>query len=229
LRPWESAPRVETLLNERCVIFDLDGTLIESEQIWREVRHEFVIANGGRWHDGAAAAMIGMRSEEWSCYIHDELGVELPPAEIAERVVKAVVERVRKLPPLPGANEALARLAATFRLGLATSAAMPVAQTVLEQAGWGKLFEVVVSADEVARGKPAPDVYLRALALMHADPRHAVAIEDSANGIRSAHAAKLAVIAIPNHEFPPDAAALALASRVLPNLDALSVEAVAGP
>jgi HAD superfamily hydrolase (TIGR01509 family) len=190
------------------------------------VRRKFVAANGGRWRDDAAAAMIGMRSEEWSRYIHDELGVDLPPAEIAERVINNVVERIRGVPPLPGASDALARLAGAFRLGLATSAAMAVAQTVLEQTGWRELFEVVVSADEVSRGKPAPDVYLRALALMHADASHTAAVEDSANGIRAGYAAKLAVVAIPNHEFPPDAAALALASRVIPNLAALDVELI---
>ncbi|MBV8373870.1 MAG: HAD-IA family hydrolase [Candidatus Eremiobacteraeota bacterium] len=200
--------------------------MVESEQIWRDVRRGFVTANGGRWRADAAAAMIGMRTTEWSRYIHDQLGVALPPNEIAERVVKAVAQRVERVPVLPGANGALERLATAFRLGLATSAAMPVAQTVLKQTGWGKLFEVVVSSDEVARGKPAPDVYLRALELLDADATRAVAIEDSANGIRSAHAAKLAVVAIPNREFSPDAQSLALASQVIPNLDALDANLV---
>jgi beta-phosphoglucomutase-like phosphatase (HAD superfamily) len=167
--------------------------------------------------------MIGMRTAEWAHYIHDALGVVLPPNEIAEQVVNAVAERLKDVPVLPGASVALDRLAGEFHLGLATSAALVIAQTVLAQTGWNKLFEVVVSADEVARGKPAPDVYLRALDLMHAVPARTVAIEDSGNGIRSAHAAKLAVVAIPNREFPPDAAALALASRIIPNLDALNV------
>jgi HAD superfamily hydrolase (TIGR01509 family) len=170
--------------------------------------------------------MIGMRTPEWSRYVHDELGVGLPPSEIAKRVVDAVTERMERVPVLPGASAALERLAGSFRLGLATSAATRVAQTVIERTGWKKFFEVVVSADQVARGKPAPDVYLRALELMHADAERTAAIEDSANGIRSAYAAKLAVIAIPNHEFPPDAASLALASRVLPNLDALDANLV---
>ncbi|MBV8196506.1 MAG: HAD-IA family hydrolase [Candidatus Eremiobacteraeota bacterium] len=200
--------------------------MVESEQIWRDVRHEFVTANGGRWRADAAAAMIGMRTTEWSRYIHDQLGVALPPNEIAERVVKAVAQRMERVPVLPGATGALERFATAFRLGLATSAAMPVAQTVLKQTGWGKLFEVVVSSDEVARGKPAPDVYLRALELLDAEATRAVAIEDSANGIRSAHAAKLAVVAIPNREFPPDAQSLALASQVIPNLDALDANLV---
>jgi HAD superfamily hydrolase (TIGR01509 family) len=203
-----------------CVVFDLDGTLIESEGIWRDVRRQFVETHGGRWHDGAQAAMIGMRTEEWARYIHD-LGVALPSASIAQQVVAEVVARLRPPPVLPGADAAIERLQPAFRLGLATAASLTVAQSVLATTGWKRFFDVVVSADVVARGKPAPDVYLRALELLHAQPALTAAIEDSANGIRSARAAGIAVIAIPNKEFPPDAGALALASRVIENLDAL--------
>jgi beta-phosphoglucomutase-like phosphatase (HAD superfamily) len=208
------------------VVFDLDGTLIESEQIWRDVRQEFVTANGGKWHPGAQAAMIGLRTTEWAHYMHDDLGVGMPAPEIARRVVDEVAARLRDVPILPGANSVLERMARAFRLGLATSAALPVARTVLAQTGWSRLFQVVVSADEVARGKPAPDVYCRALELLGTAASDAVAVEDSANGIRSAHAAGLAVIAIPNREFPPGAGALDLASRVLPDLEALTTGVV---
>jgi HAD superfamily hydrolase (TIGR01509 family) len=208
------------------VVFDLDGTLIESEEIWRDVRHEFVVSNGGRWKPDAAAAMIGMRTDEWARYIHDELGVGLAPQTIAERVVASVAERLEKPPVLPGADAALRRLASEFRLGLASSAALEVAQTVLKATGWYDLFLVVVSADEVSRGKPAPDVYLRALELLDADPARTAAVEDSANGIRSAHAAGIAVVAIPNRAFPPDQATLSLAARVIPNLGDLDVRLV---
>jgi HAD superfamily hydrolase (TIGR01509 family) len=206
---------------KECVVFDLDGTLIESEQIWRDVRHEFVVANGGHWKPEAAAAMIGMRTEEWARYMHDELGVAPAPSEIAKRVVASVAERLKNPPVLPGADAALRRLAGEFRLGLASSAALEVARTVLAASGWDSLFAVVVSADEVPRGKPEPDVYLRALELLDADPSQTAAVEDSANGIRSAYAARIAAIAIPNHEFPPDAEALSLASRVVAKLDDL--------
>jgi HAD superfamily hydrolase (TIGR01509 family) len=204
-----------------CVIFDLDGTLIESEQIWGDVRQEFVVANGGHWKPDAQSAMIGLRTAEWAKYIHDELGVPLPLDEIERRVVATVVQRLQEPPVLPGADAALKRLARAFRLGLASSASRPVVETVVAATGWNRIFEVVVSADDVARGKPAPDVYLRALELMNADAKLAAAVEDSANGIRSAYAAKLAVVAIPNREFPPGADALALASRILANLDEL--------
>lgn len=214
-------------MSRKWVIFDLDGTLIESEQIWRDVRRAVVVAHGGRWVDGAQEKMIGMRTTEWAHYMHDDLGVALAPQAIAEQVVNAVAQRlVKDVPILPGADEALKRLAAAFPLGLATSAARAVAQTALEATGWNKYFEVVVSADDVAHGKPAPDVYLRAIALMQAHPRQTAAVEDSSNGIRSAYAAQLAVIAIPNHAFPPDPQALALAKRVLTNIGELDVSVV---
>lgn len=209
-------------LTPAVIIFDLDGTLVETEQIWRDVRRDFVVTHGGRWRAGAQATMIGMRTAEWAKYIHDDLGVDMLPSHIARLVVDGVVAALRKnVPVLPGAQDALERAYRGSRLGLATSAARPVAELVLERTGWTKYFEVVVSADDVPRGKPEPDVYLRALALMHADPGDGQAVEDSTNGIRSAHAAGLRVIAIPNREFPPDPEALAVASRVIPNLDAL--------
>ncbi len=136
-----------------CIIFDLDGTLIESEQIWRDVRREYVEKHGGRWHDGAQAAMIGLRTDEWARYIHGDLGVELPPETIAREVVADVVAALQHVPALPGANEALERLSRSFKLGLATSASLPVAESVLATTGWRKYFGAVVSADEVPRGK----------------------------------------------------------------------------
>lgn len=214
-------------MTSACVVFDLDGTLVETEQIWRDVRRDFVAANGGRWRSDAQDAMIGMRTVEWARYIHDDLSVAMAPDEIARKVVADVVAHLRRyLPVLPGARDALERLAGAFRLALATSAALPVARAALEETGWRRFFEVVVSADDVGRGKPAPDVYLRALECLHCDPEHAVAIEDSANGIRSGVAAGLPVVAIPNREFSPDAEALQLAARVIPNLDSLDVALV---
>jgi len=206
------------------VIFDLDGTLIESEQIWADVREHFVTGHGGRWRDDAQKKMIGMSTTEWSRYVHDDLGVALPLRRIARDVIAAMVDRLsRDVPVLPGADAVLARLGAEFLLGLATSAPVALAQTVLAKTGWRRYFAVVVSSEEVARGKPAPDVYLRALDLLKADPARTAAIEDSTNGILSADAAKLAVIAVPNRAYPPDTNALARATRVVGSLDKVDV------
>ncbi len=209
------------------VIFDLDGTLVETEQIWRDVRRDFVASHGGHWHDGAQHTMIGMRTAEWAQYIHDELGVNELPVAIAHDVVDGVINRIgNNVPVLPGAQEALERLSRAFTLGLATSATLRVAETVLEKTGWRRFFPVAVSADSVAKGKPAPDVYLRALALMRADSAQTAAVEDSANGIRSAANAELAVVAIPNREFPPGPDALARAARILQSLSELDADVI---
>lgn len=209
------------------VIFDLDGTLIESEEVWEDVRRRFVITHGGRWRDDAQTTMIGMRTAEWAQYIHETLTVPLPADTIARDVVDGVVRRMNaNVPVLPGAEGALKRLARDFRLALATSASLPVAETVLARTGWHVYFSTVVSADAVARGKPAPDVYLRALELLGAHPQQTAAVEDSANGIRSAHSAHLSVIAVPNRSFPPDAMALAQATCVLNGLEELDSDVV---
>lgn len=209
------------------VVFDLDGTLIESEQIWRNLRREFVAEHGGRWTEDAQRAMMGMRTQEWANYMHEVLKVPLAPREIERRIVERVSAELSKKPPiLPGADAVLVRLSGAFVLALATSSAYPVANAVLAATGWSKYFTVVVSADSVHRGKPAPDVYILALELLKADVARSVAIEDSGNGIRSAHRAHLSVVAIPNREFRPDAGSLALASRVLDHLGELSVATV---
>jgi len=209
------------------VVFDLDGLLIDSEQVWDAAREQLTRERGGRWHDRAQRDMMGMSSNEWSRYMHDELGLPEPPEEINDEVVRRMIELYReRLPLLPGAREAVARLAARWPLGLASSSNPPIIELVLELAGVKQDFRVTVSSEEVGRGKPAPDVYLEAAKRLGVPPDSCAAIEDSHNGIRSAHEAGMCVVAIPNQTFPPDEEALALADCVLESLAELTVEAV---
>jgi HAD superfamily hydrolase (TIGR01509 family) len=211
------------------VVFDLDGVLIDSERVWDTARERLVRERGGRWHDRAQRDMMGMSSNEWSRYMHDELRLPEPPEEINAEVVRRMTGLYReRLPLLPGAREAVERLAARGPLGLATSSNRPILALVLELAGLTEYFQVTVSSEEVGRGKPAPDVYLEAARRLGAAPERCAAIEDSHNGIRSAHAAGMRVIAIPNREFPPDEEALGLADVVLDSLEELSPEVVDG-
>jgi HAD superfamily hydrolase (TIGR01509 family) len=131
-----------------------------------------------------------------------------------------------ELPLLPGAREAVFRLAERYPLGLASSSNREVIDLVLGEMGVREEFMAVVSSEEVARGKPAPDVYREAARRMSIAANRCAAVEDSENGIRSAHAARMRVIAIPNPHFPPAADALALADVTLPDLDALTADAV---
>jgi HAD superfamily hydrolase (TIGR01509 family) len=209
------------------VIFDLDGVLIDSEEVWDEARREFVADQGGRWHDDAQRDMMGMSSPEWSGYVRDKLGVDLSPEQISEEVVARLSGLYRaRLPLLPGAREAVERLAREWPLGLASSSNRELIDLVLDVAGLGRFFRVTVSSEEVARGKPAPDVYLEAAGRLGVAPYRCAAIEDSQNGIRAASSAGMRVIAIPNPAFPPGEEALAAADRILESLDALTVEVV---
>ncbi|MDA0168116.1 HAD family phosphatase [Solirubrobacter taibaiensis] len=207
------------------VIFDLDGVLVDSEQVWDESRKDVVAQHGGEWTDSATTDMLGMSSKEWPVYLIEKLGVPLSVEQINEAVVDAMLREYREhLPLLPGAREAVARMADAFTLGLASSSNRPIIDVVLQEMGVTERFKATVSSEEVARGKPAPDVYQEALRRIGADT--ATAIEDSDAGIRSAHAAGLYVIAIPNPHFPPSDEALALADVRLPDLDALTPDVI---
>jgi HAD superfamily hydrolase (TIGR01509 family) len=209
------------------VIFDLDGVLVDSEAMWDAARRAVVSDTGGRWLPEATNAMMGMSAPEWSRYLHDQLGVPLEPGEISDRVVERLLDEYeRTLPLLPGAVDAVRRLAARWRLGLASSANRPVIDRVLELAGISDSFAATVSSEEVAAGKPAPDVYLAAASRLDVDPARAAAIEDSSNGLRAAAAAGMLVIALPNPEFPPAPDAISLADLVVESLDQLTPDAI---
>jgi HAD superfamily hydrolase (TIGR01509 family) len=211
------------------VVFDLDGVLLDSEQVWDEVREQLTRERGGRWHGNAQREMMGMSSIEWSRYMHDTIGLAEPPEEISAEVVRRLKERYRnQLPLLAGAREAVERLAARWPLGLASSSNRALIDLVLDVSGLARFFRVTVSSEEVARGKPAPDVYLEAARRLEVAPEDCAAVEDSNNGIRSAKAAGMRLIAIPNPHFPPDEESLALADVTLGSLAELTPATVAG-
>jgi HAD superfamily hydrolase (TIGR01509 family) len=209
------------------VVFDMDGVLIDSETVWNDARRELVERSGGRWRDGAQRAMMGMSSVEWSRYMHDDLGVPMPAEEISAAVVAELERRYReRLPLIDGAREAVERTAEHWPLALASSANRPVIELALREAGLRDRFAATVSSEEVPRGKPEPDVYLEAARRIGVDPAACVAVEDSSNGLRSAAAARMGVIAVPNREFPPDDDALTLADVTLDAIGDLEPEDV---
>ena len=209
------------------VVFDLDGVILETEEVWDDVRGRYVVEHGGRYDEEAQRAMMGMSAPEWSRYLADDLGVPGTPQEISADIARLMEARYReRLPLIPGAREAVERLAACWPLAVASSSNRPLIDAALELAGLDSFFRATVSSEEVAQGKPAPDVYLEAARRLGMAPERCVGIEDSHSGIRSAKAAGMGVIAIPNPSFPPDADALALADVVLDSIDELDVEKV---
>ena len=208
-------------------MFDLDGVLLDSEHVWDEVREELTRERGGRWHEGAQRQMMGMSSLEWSRYMHDELGVPDPPEEISKEVVRRLETIYRRhLPAVPGARDAVERLAEHWPLGLASSSNRELIELALELLSIDDQFAATVSSEEVSRGKPAPNVYLEAARRLQVEPTRAAAIEDSHNGILAAKAAGMRVLVIPNRHFPPGEDALAQADVVLESLAGLTAEAV---
>jgi HAD superfamily hydrolase (TIGR01509 family) len=210
------------------VVFDLDGVLVDSETVWDEARRDVVASCGGSWRPEATRAMMGMSSPEWAAYLRDELGVARPVPEIIDGVVALVERRYRAaLPLLTGATEVVPTLARRWPLGLASSSNRPIIDLFLVASGLGPCFGTSVSSEEVARGKPSPDVYLEAARRLDVAADECVAVEDSTNGIRSGVAAGMTVIAVPNRQFPPDDDALALAAVVVATLQHVTVDLVA--
>jgi HAD superfamily hydrolase (TIGR01509 family) len=212
----------------RAVVFDLDGVLVGSEELWDVVRRGVAVEAGRPWPTGATRAMQGMSTAEWSAYLIDAVGVPAKPDEVAATVIDRMADQYdRWLPLLPGAVEVVERLGRRWPLGLASSSPRRLIDTVLESAGLAQWFEVIVSTEEVVAGKPSPAVYQTVVQRLGVDPVQAIAIEDSSNGLRSAATAGLGVLAVPNAAFPPSEDALALADVVVYSLDEITLELVA--
>jgi HAD superfamily hydrolase (TIGR01509 family) len=207
------------------VVFDLDGVIVDSEQVWDEVREAYVHEKGGTYTDESAREMMGMSSPEWSRYLAEALHVPGTPEEINAAIVERMLARYGEAPPLiPGAVEAVRRIGSSVPLAIASSSNRELIDVVLRVSGLEHDFAATVSSEEVPRGKPSPDVYLEAARRLGADAARCGAVEDSHNGIRSAKAAGMRVVAVPNPHYPPDDEALALADVVVPSIGELQVE-----
>jgi HAD superfamily hydrolase (TIGR01509 family) len=209
------------------VVFDLDGVIVDTEELWDEARQELARERGRSWTDTATRDMMGMSSPEWSRYMHDVIGLPDRPEEINREVVRRLLAHYAEEPPLvEGALEAVRRMAARWPLGLASSSNREVIDVALDVTGLAPLFRATVSSEEVARGKPAPDVYLEAAHRLGVEAASCAAVEDSANGIRSARAAGMRVVAIPNRAFPPPDDVLASAHAALGSIRELAPSVV---
>jgi HAD superfamily hydrolase (TIGR01509 family) len=198
------------------IVFDLDGVLMDSEHWWDEIRRDLVARRGGRWTDGATAAMLGMSTPEWSGYLVHELGVAMTPDEAARAVIDEMSDRVAHGPPvLPGAIEAVRDAARRAPTAIATSAPPRIVRAFLDGTGLADAVTFSISSEQAGAGKPDPAVYLAAALGIAADPAGCIAIEDSTNGMRAALAASMTLVAAPNRTFPPDPEVVARASVVI--------------
>ncbi|WP_439662365.1 HAD family hydrolase [Lentzea sp. HUAS TT2] len=190
------------------VIFDLDGVLIDSEQVWDEVRQAFAAAHGGTWTPTATRDMQGMSTPEWGEYLVSSVGVRLSASEASAGVI-AEMEKAyaAHLPVLPGAVDAVRAVASRFPVAIASSAPAVLIKVFLDVTGLP--VPVAVSSESCAAGKPSPDVYLAAAAQLGVSPASCYAVEDSTNGLKAALAAGMTVLAVPNPHFPPAADVLA--------------------
>jgi HAD superfamily hydrolase (TIGR01509 family) len=211
----------------RAVVFDLDGVLLDSEGLWDRARRDVAAEHAGRFREDSTQAMQGMSSTEWSQYMRDRLGVDLPAERITELVVANLLENYQQgLPFLPGAPEAVRRLGATWPLAVASSSNRVVIDLVLAVSGLQNMFQATISSEQVPRGKPAPDVYLEAARLLGQPPGKCAAVEDSVNGILSALAAGMVVVAVPNRDYPPPDSVVSRAHLVVETLAELRVDAL---
>ncbi|BBH63746.1 haloacid dehalogenase [Actinoplanes sp. OR16] len=212
----------------KAVVFDLDGVIIDTEEVWEEVRRGYVAEFGREFLPDSQDRMMGMSTGEWSAHLADEVGVPRTAEQVAADVLGRMAERYKEaLPLIPGSVEVVRDLQKAYRLALASSSARLLIDQVLETAGITDAFEVTLSTEEVPRGKPAPDVYLTAVRKLGLTPDECAAIEDSSNGLRSAAAAGLTVIAVPHGVYPPAADALAAARVAVGRIGEITPEMIA--
>jgi HAD superfamily hydrolase (TIGR01509 family) len=198
----------------------MDGVIVDSEIWWDEVRSAFAAAHGKTWTADDQAAVMGANSPGWARIMRDRLALELSEAAIERAIVDGVADRYRRegAPLIDGAIAAIRRIAATLPVAIASSSHPEVIDEALAATGLGDVFKVVVSSDEVAHGKPAPDVYLEAARRLGIVPAGCLVVEDSYNGVRAGAAAGMFVVLVPNRSVPPLPGTSEIADLVLDRL-----------
>jgi len=183
----------------RAAIFDLDGLLLDTEPGWQRAEAELLRRHGHAYSEADAEASLG--SPVWAMVdgYAARLGLDAAGRDqlLAELMELARAEYGADLALRPGAGELLARLHGTIPLGVASNTPTDLVRAALTASRLAEYFDAVVTAEDVARPKPAPDIYLEACRRLQVAPDQAVALEDSSLGIAAAHDAGLAVVAVP--------------------------------
>jgi HAD superfamily hydrolase (TIGR01509 family) len=215
----------------RAVIFDLDGVVVDSEIWWDDVRAAFARQHGRAWTVDDRDAVMGANSRQWSATMRERLALDLSDAEIEAAIVDGVVDRYARegAPTIDGALEAVRRIAAAWPTALASSSHRRVIDATLATTGLTDAFRAVVSSDDVAHGKPAPDVFLEAARRIGAEPAATLVVEDSLNGLRAGRSAGMTTVLVPNASVPPAAGADAFADHVIARLADLDPARLGSP
>jgi len=211
----------------QAVVFDMDGVLIESEVIWRQVREEFAAEHGLAWSAQDQQAAMGCNTRMWSAIMVERMQLRqrlgMCEADIALEVKTRLLAKYRAhLPERAGAVAAVRRMARHCTVALASGSPNELAEYVMEATGLHGVFAAATYGDDVIHGKPAPDIWLDVLGKIGVAPQRAVGVEDSANGIRSLHAAGMGIIAAPGAEFPLPEDVLALAHARIDSMHELT-------
>ena len=211
----------------KAVIFDMDGLLVDSEPVWDKARKAMADVAGKPWGTLDHDAVMGVSTEEWADYMIERLELAMSRQEVIDEVVGRMTDMYHQgVPFFPGAVELVETAAASFRTGLASGSHPALIEIVTSEGPLARRFEVIVAADEVGRGKPAPDVYLAAAERLGVEPAECVCLEDSGNGILSGVAAGMRVIAVPDPRFPPADEKLVRADLVVGSLTEVTAEAI---
>ena len=213
----------------QAVVFDLDGLLIDSEIVWNRVRSDVAAERGVDWTKGDQRAVMGVSTAAWTAYMIDRLGLDLTPEAVQHLVVERMVASYKERVPFkPGAVELVTWAGKHYSLALASGSVRELIDLVVASPEFANRFQIVVSADEVARGKPHPDVFLEAARRLGVSPEACVCLEDSGHGIDAGRAAGMRVIAVPDPRFMPDEASLGHADVQLGSLTEVTLEHLAG-
>lgn len=215
----------------QAVVFDMDGILIDSEVLWRQTREEFAADHGMTWSTEDQESTMGCNTRMWSRIMVERLDLQrklgMDDAAIAREIKGRLLAKYRAhLPEREGAADAVRRAASRYKVALASGSPNELAEYVMQATGLDKLFLATTYGDDVAQGKPAPDIYLDVLRKIGVSPEHAVGVEDSGNGIRSLRAAGMGIIAAPGPEFPLDDDILALADVRISEMHEFSLDLV---
>jgi HAD superfamily hydrolase (TIGR01509 family) len=184
----------------QAVLWDLDGTLVDTEPYWIATEYALAEEHGATWSQEHAIQLVGNDLIESGRYIREVMGLEMSAEEVVEYLLDGVVSQVEKAVPWrPGAVELLTELrAAEVPCGLVTMSYQRFVAPILTRLP-PETFRVIVTGDQVARGKPHPEAYLTAAAALGLAPEDCVAIEDSNTGATSAEAAGCQVLVVENH------------------------------